>query len=735
MTLNDSIQCLLDIPSNLIKQKCTSPSLPSQHALYHPNDTEIAVNNRLNCRNGNVIRKNLSLTYIFTIVYLILVNRAYGQTNDGVRTTSNNSKKCGLDTEVGVIISIIYAVSSLIAMIVLSYSSFRQMSVFDMKTFGQDLWNKKKCFFPFIANVFDQSSDIGVIISLYLMSEYENKSNDNDCHGINATYLFYVSIIFLLLYRVVSGIAVFVCTYNVKFCFGQFICEFMIYRAIWVNYVLECDEPCSPQKWLQNMEAMLEAFPQLIIQMFFLIQTTEIDNNSSVDIFGTQLFVLCSIIFSILSLTNKAVSEDKPLFEAEKWKKTKCTCKPPFIKNPQYLIRVMFRILDVSSRIILIVLVWSIFGGFILLIVAAIEFVFLIGLAIYERDQTPLTWIATLPISFYGNLKCIHFIVAICRFMQHLAFTVLIYIEINNQDNNNNNSIKLSLSYYSLVAFICNFLFYVYIVLYKKVTTKIPASTNRTLEEMVKLKLYAEIHQMLKFGYIYKKENNINSEKILIYDDGDASLVFAFKNEFNTILKELIQGDLFINEKGNFGDTPLVFAIRKGHLDFATQLLSANANINEANNNGDTALILASRKGLNNIVLKLIEKNANIKAKNNTGMTGLMYASMNGHHRVSMQLINASAHINEKDNDGNTPLMFAAKYGHQKIVSQLIKAGANTNEKNNNNDTALRLASKYYRHDVVKQLGGQKYQSNMFLHGMHMHKYLHAQRGYSRQYN
>ena len=302
----------------------------------------------------------------------------------------------------------------------------------------------------FKANVFDHSSDIGVIISLYLLGEKEQTS---DCQGINSLYLFYLSIAFFLLYRIVSGIAVYIGTRNKYFSVGQFLIEFMIYRAIWVNYILQCDRPCSPQQWLQNMEAMLEAFPQLIIQMFFLIQTTGGNNDSSdiyIDIDGTQLFVLFSIMFSILSLTNKAVSEDRPLFNELKWQQAKWKCKPPFIKkNPQYLIRVLFRIFDVSSRVIIIVLVWSIFGGFILSIIGGIEFTLLIVITLWEKDQTCLTWIVVLPINFFKDLQYIHFIIAIFRLIQYLTFVVLIFIHINN--GTVNTTTPVSLSYYALV--------------------------------------------------------------------------------------------------------------------------------------------------------------------------------------------------------------------------------------------------------------------------------------------
>ena len=106
---------------------------------------------------------------------------------------------CSLDTNFGFIISITYAISSFVALSVLSYLSYKDqvtqsMSAFydiKVKTFAKDLWKKKKCFFPFIANIFDQSSDIGIIISLFSLSEFENKNNneDHNCIGINQLFI------------------------------------------------------------------------------------------------------------------------------------------------------------------------------------------------------------------------------------------------------------------------------------------------------------------------------------------------------------------------------------------------------------------------------------------------------------------------------------------------------------------------------------------------------------------
>ena len=128
---------------------------------------------------------------------------------------------------------------------------------------------------------------------------------------------------------------------------------------------------------------MLEAFPQLIIQTLFVVKSGQFDG-----------FVTVSTVFSMLSMVNKAVSEDKQLFV----KKTNFTCFPrnwqdaqwtyktfPCV-NIRYLIRVLFRIFDISHRVLIIVLVWTQLGGVFVMIAATIEFCVLFAIVIKTKE-------------------------------------------------------------------------------------------------------------------------------------------------------------------------------------------------------------------------------------------------------------------------------------------------------------------------------------------------------------
>ena len=101
------------------------------------------------------------------------------------------------------------------------------------------------------------------------------------------------------------------------------------------------------------MGSVMTSFPQLISYMFYTIKIEQFET-----------FVVFAASFSLLSMVKQSVSQDKQLFE------DKCI-------NWKCLIVVCFRILDISHRVLIIVIIWHKFGGTILFIVAAIEFTML----------------------------------------------------------------------------------------------------------------------------------------------------------------------------------------------------------------------------------------------------------------------------------------------------------------------------------------------------------------------
>ena len=118
-----------------------------------------------------------------------------------------------------------------------------------------------------------------------------------------------------------------------------------------------------------------EAFPQLIIQMYYTIHAGEL-----------EWFVMVSIAFSMLSIVNKAVSEDKALFYDDFWDNAEWSYKRFPCVNPLYLTRLLFRIFDISHRVLTIVITWYELGGLTLFIIVMIESVALFLIVFKTRE-------------------------------------------------------------------------------------------------------------------------------------------------------------------------------------------------------------------------------------------------------------------------------------------------------------------------------------------------------------
>ena len=113
------------------------------------------------------------------------------------------------------------------------------------------LWKKKKVYLQLVPHFFDQATDFGVIF------EYYRLSTDGNDHGINTWWLFIISVGVIILSRVVSSIAIYRLTHNIKYTILQIFDALMI-QCIWTNYILDTDEPSNAQRYLQILEATFE---------------------------------------------------------------------------------------------------------------------------------------------------------------------------------------------------------------------------------------------------------------------------------------------------------------------------------------------------------------------------------------------------------------------------------------------------------------------------------------------
>ena len=281
---------------------------------------------------------------------------------------------CNQDSLLPLWFSITYGIINCFLIIALLVYVYRSSELNQYETRSKRLWStiksvksKRSCYFPLITHVFDQATDIGVIVEFYQLWQSEIKYGNDICIDVNGLYLFVLSIGCLFLYRIVSSLLVLYRTKSIARGVLQFF-DVLLFDTIYINYKHDSSEPSNPQKWLQFLEATFEAFPQSLIQLFFVFKTSNYNDT-----------VILSLIFSMFSLMNKIITDDKPAFTQEKGKypniKLSLKSFQKWTINKYYVIRVTFRIFDVLYRLLLLSLFWIFLGGFSLFVILFVEII------------------------------------------------------------------------------------------------------------------------------------------------------------------------------------------------------------------------------------------------------------------------------------------------------------------------------------------------------------------------
>ena len=267
-----------------------------------------------------------------------------------------------------------------------------------------EIWNKKSCYFPCITHLIDQATDIAVIFEFYQLYVFESIPNPNgtrnDCSGVNSGELLVLSCIAFVFYRIISCIWVYNITHSMSHTFLQFL-DLKIYHALYINFVSDHNDgrPNTAQKYIQILEASLEAFPQVVIQLYFFIQV-QLNIN--------QYWVVFASLVMSLYVSSKMASEDRIYFSTN-WQNV---CLNKCI-NIRYLCRYIFRFCDVFQRIMLILLIWIGIGGFYCTLYILFEIIMLAILSFITKEY--VVYAVNLDLNF---AKDIIFVLFVCVYFQ-----------------------------------------------------------------------------------------------------------------------------------------------------------------------------------------------------------------------------------------------------------------------------------------------------------------------------
>ena len=272
-----------------------------------------------------------------------------------------------------------------------------------LKLWFHDLWIKRKCYFPILTHIIDQMTDVGIIVAFYLLHVKEEESDlgSDYCEEINPLSLFILSLISFWFYRITTATVIYIQTKSWYHVLLQLF-DLQLFRALVLNYVLKTQTPSNPQRWIQSLEAVFEAFPQTLIQLFYVTKTDSFN-----------FLVVFSLIWSLWAIVNKTANEDLILFNEKYqkanyhllsikyWKKLNCMSK-------YYAIRIIYRAGDVLWRVLTLLLIWVFAGGFATTIIVGVEFTGLAIMASFAKELSIVSCMRQIVVWLTMHLKTLY---------------------------------------------------------------------------------------------------------------------------------------------------------------------------------------------------------------------------------------------------------------------------------------------------------------------------------------
>eukprot|EP01083_Nonionella_stella_P074566 202323_1 len=296
-----------------------------------------------------------------------------------------------------------------------SNPQWNQLSITNrIKLIVIDVCSRKAIYLPVVAHFADTATDFASIVEFGLVA---NNTEPHDCGGLNVMYLFVLSICAMVAYRVLSAYKIWQitdssCTRTILQLF-----DVELYHVLYFSHQWGLKGKSSPQRMLSVLESVFESAPQSVIQLVYLMHTS---NGSSV--------VIASTILSFVNLTMSIVSDDKQsiniqyvaLDENEEmfWK---------FIGSSICLY--CFRIMDVCCKLLIYAFAWRFVNGYTCFALLLVDV--LMSIALYAKTKTTdaLLGVIAMPISLGGvDFKRLLYSYRCFTCCESLAVVVFIWI-------------------------------------------------------------------------------------------------------------------------------------------------------------------------------------------------------------------------------------------------------------------------------------------------------------------
>jgi ankyrin repeat protein len=226
---------------------------------------------------------------------------------------------------------------------------------------------------------------------------------------------------------------------------------------------------------------------------------------------------------------------------------------------------------------------------------------------------------------------------------------------------------------------------------------------------------YAFIQNKYNIARMLLDTNRINVNELIHGDQTylmslGESYIHFYIEEFNTLVRMLIEKGVELNRVDNLGKTALIIAFQNGRYQIAKALINNGADINIRDNDGKSALWYAVRNILSlrdvDVIQMLLDRGADTNILDEDGSTLLM----NTYSYTVLQFLLTRPEIitqlNATNNDGKTALEIVLSRGRidDDMVLLLIRAGVNVNTIFGNGRNVLMEALTHSNVDFVNEL-------------------------------
>ena len=264
----------------------------------------------------------------------------------------------------------------------------------------------------------------------------------------------------------------------------------------------------------------------------------------------------------------------------------------------------------------------------------------------------------------------IHLKLTLIRFIEHGTFIVLSFILFDDHGDYNNNVFDFKI--YICATFVIVFGLYYFIVVFAGAVGQLLVSSNRTLEQLLRLGMYDEIVEMYVFGFKYSDKDW----------GGVVDHPFVRNDQIAAALNAFLSRDEVDHESDN-----ILSAIESHTYQRASKRDHERTLLSWA---------VDDKYGSVQCVAKLLKRKAtNPNSKDQRGYTPLHYAITDSKGTSKLRLLlKAGADVNAKADNSYTPLHWAVTHNctHDCIDALLDVSNVNVNETDKYGKTALDIA-------------------------------------------